>query len=157
MAEVTAASFPITLAGKEYRLSPLSDRDNSELTNWLRASFIQMARDSLPGNATQQERDETLAVAMREARGISWFSREGAKVMRSLEGVARVVWQSLRKEHPELTPEQVREMLVDERTIDHALAVWREINVGNAVKETTQPGSPKAASRRLRRKRSTRS
>lgn len=160
MAEVTAAAWPIHLGDREYALSPLSDQDSEELTNWLRASFIQMARDSLPPEATQAQRDETLGIAMREARALNWFSPEGAKVVKSIDGVSRVLWQSLKKRHPELTHKQVRALMTDPGTIDYVMTVWKEANVGGAAKGGARTdGSPKAHLRNLlrRRRRSTRS
>ena len=112
-----------------------------------------MARDSLPENASREVRDETLAVAMREARALDFFTGEGARSLRDLKAVARVVWQSLRREHPELTHDQVRKMLTDPRTIDHAMAVWRELNVGK--NGATQTGSPKSEGHRRRGKKRT--
>ena len=159
MADVTAAAWPVYLGGQEYFLSPLSDEDNEELNNWLRASFIQMARESLPDGATREEREETLGIALREARALSWFSHDGSRVVKTIDGVARVLWQSLKKRHPDLTHARVRKLITDPATIDYVMSVWREANVGNAVKGGTQDGSPKAnrRSRRRPRRRSTQS
>ena len=156
MADVTQAPHPVVLGGVEYTLAPLTDVDIEELNNWLRSDVIRMARDALTEDMTPAERAEILGVAMDKARGLSWLSGEGAAAMASLSGIARVLWQGLRANHPELTWKRVQELIMDKRTLDYALAIWRELNLGpvrtpKGKGGTTRPGSPKARRRRKRR------
>lgn len=151
MADVTGASFPITLGGAEYHMSPLSDIDIEELNNWLRSRFIQMARDSLPENASQQQVDDTLRVAMQTAHDMSWMTGAGAKQMSHPDGIARLLWQSLRKRHPDLTHAQVRALIVSPATIASVMATFDHVNFSDAMRRTTPSGSPKAKGRRRTR------
>jgi hypothetical protein len=155
MPDITGASHPIELAGVEYHLSPLTDRDIEELTNWLRASFVRMASESLTPEMTQAQRDEVLGAAMREARKIDWVSGEGARTMGTLDGISRVLWHGLRKRHPDLTYEAVRALITDAKTVAKASAVFKALNVPDGVVSggSSQPGSPK--DRRSREKKGT--
>jgi len=148
MADVSGASRPIFLGGKEYQLSPLSDKDTVELDNWLKAEFIRVARSSLSADSSREERDETLRVAMQESQGMSWLSGAGARTMRTIDGVARVLWQGLKRLHPELTHDDVRRLLVDAETVRYVNEEFRELNVGDAARRVTPKGSPKGAARR---------
>lgn len=130
MPDVTAASFPVTIGEREYMMSPLSDRDIEEVNNWLRATYIQMARASITPDMTAAQREETLAVAMREARQINWYDRDsGGRLMQDLGGVSRVFWQSLKKRHPDLTHDEVRAWCVDPVTVQSLVTVWKELNL----------------------------
>lgn len=149
---VTAAPHPVTLGGKEYRMSPLTDGDFEELNNWLRSGVIQMARKSLTPGMTTEEREETLAVAMREARKVSYLSDTGRAAMTTVEGTAYLMWLGLRRNHADLTPEQVREALFnDGDSILTMLKVWEEINLGESSSGLL------AKVQRSRKKKSTRS
>ncbi len=133
MPDLTQAATPLHLGGVEYRLSPCTDEDIEELDNWLRSSVIRMAHDSLTEGMSQAERREILDVAMDKARELSWVSGDGAKAMASLDGISRVVWQGLRHNHPELTHADVRKLIVDKRTIEYAMNVWRMLNLEPAT------------------------
>lgn len=128
MSTVTAASFPIQLAGKEFHMSPLTDRDIDELDTWLQAQMVEIARASLKDDMSEREREEILGAAMREASRMTWLSGDGARKMRTLRGVSRVLWQSLRRRHPELSHDEVKSMLMDPATIAYVNTVFRKIN-----------------------------
>lgn len=131
------------LGGVEYRMSPLTDRDISELDEWIQTEHIRLARASLGPECTQAERDETLGIAMRQARTLSWMSPEGAAIMGTVDGVARVIFQGLRENHPELVEKKVpharvRQLLLDPRTVEYAMTVWNKINLEGIKKGPPQ-------------------
>ena len=172
MPHVTAAPFPIKLGAFTYEMSPLSDSDTEVINNWLRASYIQMARDSLTPKSTEVEREETLRIAMTTARKLSFMEGDGAEIISSLEGVTRVLWQSIRRKHPEVSWELFRQRVwelkdLSEAELSHdistAMSVWKEINVGKvdtraASEKPASTGASRAEKKRRRRekKRSTR-
>lgn len=129
MAHVTAGKFPIHLGDKVLLLTPLTDKDIEEINNWFRAEFVKIARMSFDDSMTQDERAEVLQCAMREARESHWMSASGERVIKTPEGMARVLWQSFKKEHPSLTVEEVRELIMTPGNLEMALTVWREVNV----------------------------
>lgn len=153
MPDVSLAPTPLHLGGVEYMLSPLGDDDIEELNQWLRSRVIQMAQQSLTDDMSPEVRREILSLAIDKARQLSWISGAGAAEMATLEGLSRVVWQGLRRNHPELTHAQVRKLIIDKKTVEYAMAVWRELNLQPAAKQKGRPadGSPKAR-RQSRRK-----
>lgn len=155
MADVTAAAMPVVLEGVEYWMTPLDDRDIEELNNWLRSTVISMARQSLTPSMTRAEREEILDSAMRTARRMSWMSEDARSVMSTIDGVTRVMWQGMRKRHPNLRHEDLRAALLrDENNILALNKIFKEINTGAALDtEETQPGKK---SRRPRGRKSTR-
>ena len=156
MADETLAPTPIYLGGKEYTLSPLGDDDIEELNNWLRADVIRMAESAIDDDTPPDRAREIRRMAIETARGLSWISGDGAKAMASLNGISRVVWQGLKRNHPELSHVDVRKLIIDKKTIDYAMSVWKELNLKPAVNRNKEGrpagnnaanGSPKASVR----------
>ena len=161
MPQMSAARFPIPFSDVTYYMSPLTDRDIDELDNWLRASYLQMARNSLEGVTDQELRRETLQIAMDHARTLSWMQGEGSEIAGTLEGITRVLWQGMRHNHPELAYETLREKMRDPLNAEYALTVWRELNLGKTEKNDVKDRAKKLLTRNLKRpaprkKRSTR-
>lgn len=100
MPQVTAAPFPITFGSQTYSMSPLRDTDIDEINNWLRASYIKMARESIDASMSKVEREELLGVAMDRARRISFMEGNGSDLVSSLEGFIRIFWQGIKRNHP---------------------------------------------------------
>ena len=103
IASLTAAPVEFSIGGKTYRMSPLTLADAGELDAWLRSRLVAIARQSLPPDATPQERRETLDVAMRAASEISWPKDVGSVVAETPEVIVRLFWQGMRRHHPQLT------------------------------------------------------
>jgi len=150
MPQVTAASYPIKIGDKTYEMRPLTDRDVDEINNWLRSTFIQMARNSFTPDMKAAEREETLSVAMSRARKLSFMSGEGAEVIGSIDGVSRVLWQGCRSKHPTLTFEEFYAeifRLKDKSAqdlandIEASMLIWQEINVGKQAPAKTADAS----------------
>lgn len=127
---VTGGRRPLKIGGVEYMASQLSDKDIAELDEWLRARFISMARDSLGPDCSQKQIDDTLAVAMRDAMGLTWMSGIGARVMASVDGVARLAWQMVHHSHPTVTYEEIRKHMYDPRNMANVNDAFDGLNVG---------------------------
>lgn len=152
---VTAAPHPVTFGDRHFLMSPLTDGDFEQLNNWLRSSVIQMARRSLTSDLTAEEREETLAVAMREARKMSYLSEAGRTAMATVDGTAQLLWLGMRNNHKDLTSDEVRSMMLNGDDMLSALKVWEEINLGESSsgmiatinrQKVAQNGSPKSES-----------
>jgi hypothetical protein len=141
MPEMTAAAHPISIGGKEYQMSPLTERDLDELDAWYRKTMIDAARSALSSDMTQDERDEVMDAAVRQAHGLRFLTR-GAKM--SGERFARLIWQGCKKKHPQLTMTEVITALKESPTpkedVLAIFAVWEEINGAN---KNGQPPAPK--------------
>lgn len=139
-AQATAAPSEIRLGGLILRMKPFTDSDISELDNWLRALVIRTARESLPDDASQEDRLTTIEAATRAAMGMSWMSGQGARMMATLDGLAQLVWQSVHHHHPTVTPADIRKELLDPDTIEEARLTLKRVNEakssGNSQKKT---------------------
>ena len=127
--KVTAAPVDIRLAGKTYRMAPLTDKDVAELDNFARGWIIRMALDALPPDAPDDIKRITMEAAVRVAAGTTWLRGKGQEMMNSVAGWARILWQGLRKNHRDLTPEKIAEMLTDPVTLEEATEAWRRLNL----------------------------
>jgi len=153
MPQVTGASHPVKFGDRAYDMSPLTDKDIDEVDNWLRSTYLQTARLGLEG-LNEEERQELLGVALKTARGLSFMSKDGAKIAGSLDGVTRVVWQGLKVNHPSLTYDAFKAEIFALKKVDAeklgadlllAMSIWSEINVGAKIKakdDTTNPPQP---------------
>jgi hypothetical protein len=130
-------------------MSPLTDKDIAELDNWLQSRVVEIAVRAIPQNAPAALREELLTIALKHATSMSWMTGEGAKQMGTIDGVSRVLWQSLKKEHPDITHDAVRSMMLDPRTIQYALVKFKDLNFGH-IKDRKNP--PAGKNRRPRTK-----
>jgi hypothetical protein len=113
-ARVTAVPIPIVFNdGSTYQFSPLTDKDLDELDEWMQSRLIEAARRSLSKSASQEERDETLRVAMREATKLTFLSPDGARMIATLPGMTHLCYLSLRKCHPDVDEPSLHKLLSD--------------------------------------------
>jgi len=120
-ARVAGAPVPVTIDGVEYRFSTLSDRDLCELDEWVRSQYLRVAQSTLPQDPAA--RDAYFAVITKQAMKLSWFSGEGLAHTASLEGIARLMFQSVKKLHPDFTFEKAKNIVRDAGHV-------REVNMG---------------------------
>lgn len=146
----TAASAPLTFVdGTVYQMSPLSDKDIAELDAWVQSRIICMARESLPVDATKIERDETLSIAIRIASSTTWMSGQGAKLLATVPGWTRLVWQTIKRNHPNVTEEELSEHMFSPENVREVNRVFTEQNV---VKNLAKKNSPKKTRKGRKRK-----
>lgn len=127
---MTAASVPLTLKdGTQFRFSPLTDKDVDELEAWVRHRIVHLARESLTAEASAAEREETLTIALTEATKVSIYSPEYAQLLATVPGMLRILWQSLKREHPELTEEKLRHYISDPENIMLINEAFAAVNI----------------------------
>jgi len=140
--KVAGAAIPIEFSdGTSYLVSPLSDKDIEELNEWVRSEYISMVRRS---GASPEE----MGVAFNEAAGIQWMSGVGSKMMASVNGMARLVYQGCLKKHPNISYEKLRELLFHPDNLEKTRQVFERLNGVDAKGKKGRP--PK---RKLSRKR----
>jgi len=128
-ASLTGASAPLEIGDHEYQASPLTDKDISELDAWIQADYVKVARASLDENSTKAEREETLAIAMRQAAGLSWMSGTGAKMIATVKGMARLTWQMIHRNHPKVTVAQLQSELFNPENLANAKRIFDKLNL----------------------------
>lgn len=104
--QATAAAAPVEIDGKQYHVSPLSDREWAELDLWCQGRVIQIARASLPSDASEEDRRQTMAAAFENAAQRSW-AKDGVRAVQTRPGLSQFVWRLLHRRHPELTLDEV--------------------------------------------------
>jgi hypothetical protein len=140
--KLTAAPMPVTIGGKEYRMSPLSDKLHQTMTNWARAKFVEIAVEAAK-MLDEENRKEIMSVALRDACKFEWNSANGAgiELATSLAGVTQLCFLSFRKEHPNITPEEIEAALLagdPRQNRNEVIRVYRELNTVD-VKNSPAP------------------
>lgn len=126
-ARLTQASVVVDLSGKTYHLSPLNDKDIAEIDEWLRGRIVATAVEGLHGQSDRLIATVASEAAVR-AQGITWLSGEGARMMANTEGVARIMWQSCRSNHPDVKYEELRKLMFDGGNVAQFNAKFRQVN-----------------------------
>lgn len=141
------------LGDKTFEVSPLNDASRDALDEWVRSKFVERVSPII--NSLTSEKDKAIALdrAYDKALSLTWMSGEGAKLMGTVEGVARMLYEGVRQNHPDLTYEALCELLFDPENIRKANAIFRELNVRRGAKQEP-PKKPKSKSP-LPRKKST--
>lgn len=118
----TAMASPgtVTLAGKKYRLTPLKQREWGEFERWLKDSYLELAKRNVRG-MEGEDRDLLLKHAFDRAALITFQSSEAINAMETFDGAVKLVWLSLRAEHPDLTEENVATLLLDPKTLEQVM------------------------------------
>lgn len=145
-AKITGAAFSLILIDyddnkKIYTIwpEPLSDKENIELDAWVRAYYLYIQRSNIPENATDEEKDRIERIAQQIASTLNWYSDQGIRIMASIEGMTQIMYMSIRKRSPELTPEKLRHLLMDERNLDEANKAFEALNLSDT--NPTQRGT----------------
>ena len=125
---VTAAPVPINLGGTEYLVSPLTDKDLVSLDEYIRHIHIKTAVDSCK-NMPQEIADKALSMAVKQASSMTFMSPEGAGLIKSVAGVARILWLGIKHNHPTVTHEDISAKMLDKRNIAEANRVFKRLNV----------------------------
>jgi len=110
-AELTAAPVELKAGERTYLMHPLTEKDFGEFERWVRSLTIQTGRDACEGIEDEEGRQEVLQAAFAAAAKISLSSPECKASMRTVEGVQRLVWYSLRRGDGRLTLEKSREVV----------------------------------------------
>lgn len=112
---LTGASTPVIFSnGFELYLSPLSDKDITELDNWIRARYLHIQRTGIPKDADEETKERIERIAQQTAATLNWYIGYGASMMASIDGLCRILYQASRKNQPKLTYDELHENLLSE-------------------------------------------
>lgn len=140
-ASVTGVGTPIKLGDHEFTIHPLTDADISELDEWVQSRVIEIARRSLVKGLTPLEREELLRCAFRTASSMTWLSGDGARIMATVDGLTKLVHQSIKKSHPKVTHADLRMILVNPANAQMFNFMFRKVN-GTIVGDDGKKGDP---------------
>ena len=141
-AQATGASVPVQIGEKTFMASMLSDRQWGELTLWLQARQLRIAKAAIDPELNEPDHDRE------ESRVMSLISRLDARMsMRDIasvpDGFSYWTWQLLRKSHPAITNDEVHQMI--EASPGDTKNVYEAWKLLNAVGETRPPAAAKQA------------
>ena len=126
---ITAAPTPLVLGGTQYLMSPLTDRDIAQLDEWIRTRLLQTVRQSLKDqDVDDDDYEREMRIAQKSALSLTWLSGEGAKILGTVDGMSRLVLQSVGRNHPELDLESIRKMLLDPSNMNEVNDAFRRVN-----------------------------
>jgi len=133
----------VTLGGKTYKLAPLRNRDFAEFEKWMQDQAIEMVERSIQRqNLSFDERRILLNEAYEKARRLTFTSKEASPYLYKLEGAAKILWLSIRQEHPEITEEFLVDVVQDDETLNQLMGEWEK------VQRTLSPISQKKSIKR---------
>jgi hypothetical protein len=108
-AVMSAAPRPLTFKnGIVLMMSPLRDKDIAELDHWVQARYLQTAKLGL----NQAEYDSMYPSLVSRAMVLCWYSGEGLTTITTVDGLAKLIFVSCCRNHPELTLDFVRSCLI---------------------------------------------
>jgi hypothetical protein len=110
-----AAPKPVTLSGVEYRFAPLNLADIEELDNWIRKEYMKRVQSCIPDGTSPKDREEALGIGLKTAVNLTWLSGQGAQLIASVRGMAKIAQLGLIKNHPEMTYEKLLDILKADR------------------------------------------
>ena len=128
--QMTAAPRPLRFAdGTEYRCAPLRDVDFLELDHWIRGLYDRTVVESMPEGSTADQLFAARCEASQRALHLTWTSGVGAAQLRTVDGIARLIWQACHRQHEGLTVADIRQHLVTPSAIREAGRTLLESNL----------------------------
>jgi hypothetical protein len=93
---LTGASYPLKISGKEFEASAFSERDYDEIDLYIQSKIIEVAKRNLD-SLYPSERTQFLQAAIKAAASSGWGTEEGNRIMLTVEGALRLGWQLVKK------------------------------------------------------------
>lgn len=121
-ARATAAPIPVTIDSKQYLFTPFSRRDFGMFENWVQGRYIEVYTANLK-KAPEDHRRGLLEQAYAHAATLTIASPEATKLMISMDGAIQLAWISLRHEHPDITIDEVSDLMFDDEKRDRIMEV----------------------------------
>jgi len=136
--ELTAAPLKVTVGGRDYFISPLTDKDKGALLIWLRNDYIAVARAAVK-DEKEAIRTRVLSEASDRAAKLALFDGEGYSLIISKPGgIAYQLWLSLRHEHSAITLEEVEQIIQDPEAIEVCFEAIETVTL-QSIKKKTHP------------------
>lgn len=125
----TAAPTSFELDGKEYFLSPLSDKDFGEYERWVQSRIISIATENLK-HIPERLHDSIIKHAYDKAVKVDITSVEALATMATVEGIVKIMCLSLQHRHPDLKEDEVRNLIFSPGNLQKAM---RQLEFVNAL------------------------
>lgn len=157
ISEATGAATPITVCKgkpeqKTWLLSPLVDDDYGILENWVRDEYVALVKRNVVDLSEADRRYHTDR-AFDQAQLITVDSEVATKRINTPPGVIKILWLSLRHEHPDVTEEIARGLCLNNPEFDKACQDVIRKSGQTAPQKKTRVSTKVQAKRRSRKKR----
>ena len=134
---ITGASAPITLQGKEYQITPLSDQARGALTQWVRSDLMAVtmkAKQSLykDPDVTTDALEGMAKSIIQAVQQVEWLDDNGSAVIRTRLGMARLLLESLKPTVAAITEAKCVALLKD---ADESELFWETFLMVNDMQE----------------------
>lgn len=127
MASITR-KYPLKIGDKTYELSPLNDIGREALDEWVRSRYIKRAKLLIEELDNESDKRLALKVAFEEAASLTWLTGKGAKMIATIEGMIRMIFEGIRINHPDLTIEEFTQHTFDQAILEEANAAFDALN-----------------------------
>lgn len=153
-ATATAAPSELRIKDRTYLQTPLKNKDWGRYERWLQDRQFNVARRNMDGLPAELQA-ELIKHAHDRAAAIGFASPDSLRSARSLEGMCYLIYLSLLCEHPELSEDDVVELLYDPIILSAAvdnLNLGLPDNIGEPAKKK-RTGTRDAARKKRKQKR----
>jgi len=139
---------------QEYQTRPLSDADMDEINAWIRSTYMERMEQSVANLTNEVMIKAAAEAALRVVATLDMMDGgQGSRMIACIDGLSRVLWQSMRDDHPELTHAELKRLLlVDPENASRGADHWQSVNMG-ATKQSPGEGQSRNARRRAAQKR----
>jgi hypothetical protein len=146
-----ATPVELTFGDKKYLMSPLTDRDQSELNQYVQSTYIDNARRSLPSDTDDKTYARLMTLALQTALGLQWTRKPGRDVFTTEEGLARLAWQGIKRNHKDVTHIDLIPLMNNKRYVMEFELKFLQLNsppqsVVDYIKENQKGGEADAQS-----------
>lgn len=129
-AEVLGLYIPVRLAGRSYKAGRWELKDFAAWEEFVRHSYRERAKEDV-GDLPESVREKLQLEVYSQAAKITFMSPESLAMLSTVTGFVRVWWIGLVKFHPEITEDEICNLLLDPKT-DYAELEKMEI-LGDAL------------------------
>lgn len=130
---VARLTFPLKIGDKEYVCSALNDEGRENLDGWLRAQYVERAAAMIEALTNESDKRLALEVAFKEASKITFVSRLGAEFLATVDGMTRLMYESIKPNQPDVTHKELRELFLNPKNVRLANAVFKELNTAGTT------------------------
>jgi len=163
LADATAAPKLLEHKGRTYRLRPLDYDSIGEIERWLQSEHIAVTERNIAEREGRKNgcmppslKDRLLSEAYARSSRIHMNSPDADALLCTAEGASLMIHGCMKRDHPDITIEHVREMLSDPETkmpdegeVAKFMAIFQSLHSGQGQR----PDAKKKRRRRRKRER----
>lgn len=129
---ISGARYPLILQTEKgevtYQMSELSDIDLDEMDNWVRARYMNTARQMIAG-AHEKDRAEVITLALSIAASMTAVMGTGLEIASTPFGLAHMLFIAVNKSHPDADERAFRRWLTNPDNISRYNEAFRALNL----------------------------